>query len=52
MSSPDKKKTREPIIKSTGEPFDEFVKRLVRVPKSEIDRRMAADRRKRKKRRA
>jgi hypothetical protein len=51
MANPNKKKTREPIVKSTGEPFDEFVKRVVRVPKSEVDRQMAAERRKRKRRR-
>jgi hypothetical protein len=48
-TKPAKRPTREPIVKSTGEPFDVFMKRLLSVPKKEIDRREAAYQRARKK---
>lgn len=37
-----KRPTRERIVKSTGEPFDVFLKRVLAVPKKEIDRKQAA----------
>jgi len=48
-TKPAKRPTRERIVKSTGEPFDVFMKRVLSVPKKEIDRREAAYQRGRKK---
>jgi len=49
MPKPPKRPTRERIVKSTGEPFDVFVRRVLSVPKAEMDRREAAYPRGRKK---
>ena len=43
--------TRERMVKSTGEPFDTFMRRVLSVPKKELDRKQTAYERSKKKRR-
>lgn len=50
MLKPGKRPTRERIVKSTGEPFDVFLSKVLSVSKTELDRREAAYPRRKKKR--